>query len=133
MKKFKYEENRMCENIKKKVLFWGGGTYAREWWNKYQTDVMKHYEIVGIVDSNFEKCENICGYEVSSPEIIWKREFDFICILNRYYVEEIKNIIIKIYKIPKDKVILNDFLLAKKVGQMLINKTTNNIYENYQL
>ncbi|MBQ3558758.1 MAG: capsular polysaccharide synthesis protein [Agathobacter sp.] len=100
---------------KKKVILYGAGDYAKSFLDKYMNYLIEYFEIIAIVDRNYEHCESLGGYIVEHPDVIRSKMFDNVCILSMYCIDEIREKLITEYDVEEDRVELTDFLLAPVV------------------
>lgn len=116
-----------------KVIIYGAGGFAKTFLHKYIDAFAREYLILNIVDSNYENCQSLCGYSIKSPEIIRDTQFDYICILSMYYVEEMKGILIQKYGIEENKIKSNYELLIRNVGLKLSANEDLDLIDNQLL
>lgn len=65
---------------KSRIILYGAGRVGRTMWASLQAE--KNIEIVGVVDSNYEKYQDTDtnGMKVETPEAIRNKEFDYIVV-----------------------------------------------------
>lgn len=71
---------------KEKLFLWGTGVVAKRVLKSVELD--DKYDVLGIIDSNSAKWgEKFFGYSICSPEVLKKKEFDFIVVLSDAYFQ----------------------------------------------
>lgn len=93
---------------RKKVIFWGTGHIAREFYRAHDK-LQQFFYIVGFTDNDSEKWGSVFeGFSVIKPGLLLEYSFDYIVVLSSVYYDEIKRGIIEKYSICEEKILSVD-------------------------